>query len=194
MFVAGDLAAARAQIAARPSVAAFIANMQQADPLALTYDPDRHRRLAVHLPGDPRASRCCTTCWPADDRRAVSGRPPLAGHGHHGPLGALHWHFFFLGAAFLLLEVQNISKAAVVLGNTWQVNAVIISGVLATGPAGQPVRGPIPAAAHRPIYVALIGCAWGCTSSTCPGSRSCRTAKKAVVVGSLTTCRCCSAA
>jgi len=41
-----------------------------------------------------------------------------------------HWHFFFLGAAFLLLEVQNISKAAVVLGNTWSVNAVIISGIL----------------------------------------------------------------
>jgi spermidine synthase len=40
------------------------------------------------------------------------------------------WHFFFLGAAFMLLEVQNISKAAVVLGNTWQVNAVIISGIL----------------------------------------------------------------
>jgi hypothetical protein len=41
------------------------------------------------------------------------------------------WHFFFLGAAFLLLEVQNISKASVVLGNTWLVNAVIITGVLA---------------------------------------------------------------
>ncbi len=41
------------------------------------------------------------------------------------------WHFFFLGAGFLLLEVQNISKAAVVLGNTWWVNAVVISGILA---------------------------------------------------------------
>ena len=41
-----------------------------------------------------------------------------------------HWHFFFLGAAFLLLEVQNVSKASVVLGSTWQVNAVIISAVL----------------------------------------------------------------
>jgi hypothetical protein len=41
-----------------------------------------------------------------------------------------HFHFFFLGAGFLLLEVQNISKAAVVLGSTWQVNAIIISGVL----------------------------------------------------------------
>lgn len=41
-----------------------------------------------------------------------------------------YYHFFFLGAAFLLLEVQNISKAAVILGNTWLVNAVIISGIL----------------------------------------------------------------
>jgi hypothetical protein len=40
------------------------------------------------------------------------------------------WHFFFLGAAFLLLEVQNISKASVVLGNTWEVNVVIISSIL----------------------------------------------------------------
>ena len=39
-------------------------------------------------------------------------------------------HFAFLGAAFMLLEVQNISKASVVLGNTWIVNAVIISGIL----------------------------------------------------------------
>lgn len=41
-----------------------------------------------------------------------------------------HWHFAFLGAAFMLLEVQNISKASVVFGNTWSVNAVIISGIL----------------------------------------------------------------
>ncbi|MCX7420641.1 MAG: hypothetical protein NT013_14035 [Planctomycetia bacterium] len=39
-------------------------------------------------------------------------------------------HFFFLGAAFMLLEVQNISKASVVLGNTWLVNAVIVSGIM----------------------------------------------------------------
>jgi spermidine synthase len=41
-----------------------------------------------------------------------------------------HWHFFFLGAAFMLLETQNITKAAVVLGSTWWVNAIIISCIL----------------------------------------------------------------
>ena len=40
------------------------------------------------------------------------------------------WHFFFMGAAFLLLETSNISRAAVVLGNTWDVNAVIIAAIL----------------------------------------------------------------
>lgn len=57
---------------------------------------------------------------------------------HSGPLketlgqwDKTSWHFFFLGAAFLLLEVQNISKASVVLGNTWHVNAIIISSILA---------------------------------------------------------------
>jgi hypothetical protein len=44
--------------------------------------------------------------------------------------GREQWHFFFLGTAFLLLEVQNVSKASVVLGNTWVVSAVIVSAIL----------------------------------------------------------------
>lgn len=39
-------------------------------------------------------------------------------------------HFFFLGAAFLLLEVHNVSKLARVFGTTWTVNAWVICGVL----------------------------------------------------------------
>ena len=41
-----------------------------------------------------------------------------------------HTHFLLLGIAFMLLEVQGISRASAVLGATWLVNAVIISGVL----------------------------------------------------------------
>jgi hypothetical protein len=44
--------------------------------------------------------------------------------------GRLNWHFFFLGAAFLLLEFQNISKSILLLGSTWLVNSVIITGIL----------------------------------------------------------------
>ena len=39
-------------------------------------------------------------------------------------------HFFFLGAAFLLVEVHNVSQLALVFGTTWTVNAWVISGVL----------------------------------------------------------------
>jgi len=44
--------------------------------------------------------------------------------------GGLNWHFFFLGAAFLLLEFQNISKSILLLGSTWLVNSVVITGIL----------------------------------------------------------------
>jgi hypothetical protein len=42
----------------------------------------------------------------------------------------VEWHFFFLGAAFMLLEVQIISKAALLFGTTWLVNSIVISSLL----------------------------------------------------------------
>ncbi len=42
----------------------------------------------------------------------------------------LDWHFFSLGAAFLLLEVQTVSRATLLFGMTWVVNAIVISAVL----------------------------------------------------------------
>ncbi|OGG14325.1 hypothetical protein A2773_03430 [Candidatus Gottesmanbacteria bacterium RIFCSPHIGHO2_01_FULL_39_10] len=38
--------------------------------------------------------------------------------------------FFFLGAGFMLFEVQNIIKSSLVFGNTWVTNLFIITGVL----------------------------------------------------------------
>ncbi|MFQ5890189.1 MAG: spermidine synthase [Gemmatimonadota bacterium] len=75
-----------------------------------------------------------------------------------GPVGwsRSHWHFFFLGAAFLLLEVQNISKASVALGNTWLVNAVIISGVLAMVLVANMIVALRPRISMGPVYVALL--------------------------------------
>ena len=66
-----------------------------------------------------------------------------------------HWHFFFLGAAFLLLEVTNISRAAVALGNTWQVNAVIVSGVLAMVLLANLIAGWFKQLPMRPFYFLL---------------------------------------
>jgi hypothetical protein len=39
-------------------------------------------------------------------------------------------HFMFLGAGFMLLEAQIVSKMALLFGTTWVVNAVVISGLL----------------------------------------------------------------
>jgi SAM-dependent methyltransferase len=53
-------------------------------------------------------------------------KPETAGGGRW----ALDRHFFFLGAAFLLVEVHNVSRLACVFGTTWVVNVWVISGVL----------------------------------------------------------------
>jgi len=39
-------------------------------------------------------------------------------------------HFFLLGTAFMMLETQGINIASVLIGNTWQVNCAVVSGVL----------------------------------------------------------------
>jgi spermidine synthase len=132
LFVSGDLERVRARIAANPRLSARIHELQQAYPVVPTY-----------------STRVATDDWPyiyLDKPRlpllyvllAVQLTLMLwrsyAAWGASGVIASWdrnHWHFFLLGAAFLLLEVQNVSKASVVLGNTWQVNAVIVSGVLA---------------------------------------------------------------
>lgn len=45
-------------------------------------------------------------------------------------LRSMRLHFFFLGAAFLLLEAQIISKMALLFGTTWVVNSIVIAGLL----------------------------------------------------------------
>jgi len=48
-----------------------------------------------------------------------------------GGIAAVNPHFFLLGAGFLLLEFQNISKSSLLFGATWQVNAYTITSILA---------------------------------------------------------------
>jgi len=45
-------------------------------------------------------------------------------------LGSVQWHFFFLGAAFMLLEAQIVSRMALLFGTTWVVNAIVIAVLL----------------------------------------------------------------
>jgi MFS family permease len=41
-----------------------------------------------------------------------------------------NWHFWLLGAAFLLVEFKSITEMALLFGTTWIVNILAISGVL----------------------------------------------------------------
>lgn len=42
------------------------------------------------------------------------------------------WNFFFLGAGFLLLETQMVSRLALYFGATWLVNCIALSAILIT--------------------------------------------------------------
>ena len=100
---------------------------------------------------------------------------------------ATHWHFAFLGAAFLLLEVQNISKASVVLGNTWNVNAVIVSGVLVMALLANLIAWRYPRLPLRPVYGLLIGSALALYFTDLARFASLPYGAKALIVGGLTT-------
>jgi len=43
---------------------------------------------------------------------------------------SIQWGLFFLGAGFMLLEVQIISRTALLFGTTWIVNSLVISAIL----------------------------------------------------------------
>lgn len=46
-------------------------------------------------------------------------------------LGRIRWPFFFLGAAFLLVETKAMTEVAIFLGSTWTVNYFVITTILA---------------------------------------------------------------
>ena len=97
-------------------------------------------RAQLHLPGTVRAT---TDDWPYLYLKqagipklhlivsaAILVAVVLAGRRALGVAGGSDWHFFALGAAFLLLEVQTVSRAALLFGMAWIVNAIVISAVL----------------------------------------------------------------
>jgi predicted membrane-bound spermidine synthase len=44
--------------------------------------------------------------------------------------GPLMWQMFFLGAGFMLLELQAIARLSLVFGSTWLTSSIVINGIL----------------------------------------------------------------
>ena len=131
MFVVGDQAGIHAALANDTPLAEHVARWQNDSPVRLAYETsvptDDWPYLYLERTRIPTlyyllAGLMVVLLWYGKRRLAI----PL----WQGAWRVGDWHFFFMGAAFLLLEVQNISKASVVLGNTWVVSAVIISAIL----------------------------------------------------------------
>lgn len=188
MFIAGDLDAVRRRIDGDPYLPRFIDDWRRLYPqsfdLSVAPATDDWPYLYLDKPRIPMLYLLLGALLVALLARCAGELKPqrLLSHADR-----THAHFFLLGAAFLLLEVQNISKASVALGNTWSVNAVIISGVLcmillANGLARLLPRLPLP-----PVYALLCGVCLALYFVDLAPLASLPYAAKAVLVGGLTT-------
>ena len=111
-----------AQALEEPGLAAYVAahSNVQSQPAALTTDDWPY--FYQHEPGIPASviiisSVLIVLCCIFLEKTGTS-------------LGSLQWHFFFLGAAFMLLEAQIVSRMALLFGTTWVVNSIVISGLM----------------------------------------------------------------
>ena len=68
----------------------------------------------------------------------------------------IHWHFFFLGAGFLLLEVQIISKIALLFGTTWVVNSIVVAALLLLIVAANATVSSVPLISRWIAYAGIL--------------------------------------
>jgi spermidine synthase len=68
----------------------------------------------------------------------------------------IHWHFFFLGAGFLLLEVQIVSKIALLFGTTWVVNSIVVAALLLLIVAANATVSSIPSISRGIAYAGIL--------------------------------------
>lgn len=71
-------------------------------------------------------------------------------------LKGIDWHFFLLGSGFLLIEVQNVSKLAMLFGATWFVNTIIFCGILMMILLANYYVSIIKIKSYKPYYLGLL--------------------------------------
>lgn len=188
MFIAGDLSNVRKQIQKTPRLASLIDRWQNEMALSLPYitqiATDDWPYIYLKSPSIPLLYYLLAMLMVLVliyCRRYINISGLVRGWSRS------HWHFFFLGAAFLLLEVQNISKASVALGNTWEVNAVIISGVLIMILLANLLDYRFPQFPLNLVYVLLIGTCIALYFLDLSKFAFLPYSTKAVIIGGLTT-------
>jgi SAM-dependent methyltransferase len=111
-----------AQALRDPELSAYVVNNSNFMTESATLTTDDWPYFYQHEPGLPGgviliSALLLLLCWLLMRRTGTTA-------------GSIRWHFFFLGAGFLLLEAQIISKMALLFGTTWVVNSIVISALL----------------------------------------------------------------
>lgn len=132
-------------------------------------DPDFHEMIAKSHPISMAEAPITTDDWPYFYQRQ-RGLPTavvvislllvlacVTGAGSVGlRLSSMRWEFFFLGAGFLLLEAQIISRMALLFGTTWTVNAIVIAVLLLLIIAANGVAAAAPRLPYDVGYAGLL--------------------------------------
>jgi hypothetical protein len=157
MFVTGDRNNIQSQLNQNPSLSGYIHDLQNRNPIQITQNTkittDDWPYIYLQSPRIPGLYYLLVILIIL---LFVRSNKKWQSYIQISNLDRSFWHFFFLGAAFLLLEVQNISKASVVLGNTWQVNTVIISSILAMALLANWISYKFPSLPLAPVYFLLV--------------------------------------
>jgi len=73
-----------------------------------------------------------------------------------GALSRFDWHMFFLGAAFMLLEVKSLTTFALLFGSTWLVNSLVFFAILSSVLLAVLVNSRLRVRRISPIYLLLF--------------------------------------
>jgi hypothetical protein len=74
-----------------------------------------------------------------------------------GTLRRFDWHMFFLGAAFMLLEVKSLTTFALLFGSTWLVNSLVFFAILSSVLLAVLVNRRLRVRRISPFYLLLFG-------------------------------------
>ncbi len=95
--------------------------------------------------------------WLARGQTFFSGLTPPHSRCLTPARGAWSWHFFFLGAGFMLLETKSIVQFALLWGSTWSSASLAIASVLVMALASALIASRVEIRRRGPIAAALLG-------------------------------------